>query len=97
MAVTLRLVRLGKSNRAFFRLRAADSRAATTGRFIEELGYLDPIEKDAAKQAVLKKERIEYWIGEGAKVSPTVASLLKKHGIVKPMKAQAKAAQPAKG
>jgi small subunit ribosomal protein S16 len=92
MAVTLRLVRLGRSNRAFFRLRAADSRNATTGRFIEELGHLDPILKDEAKQAVLKKERIEYWLAQGAKVTPTVASLLKKNGIAKP----AKTAQPAK-
>lgn len=81
MAVSLRLVRMGRRNRAFFRLRAGDSRAAPSGRFLEELGSLDPLAKDPGKQVVLKKDRIEYWIRQGARVSPTVQSLLKKHGI----------------
>lgn len=81
MAVTLRLVRLGRRNRAFYRLRASDSRDATTGRFIEDLGFVDPILRDEAKQVVLKKDRIEHWLGLGAKTSDTVRRLLKKHGI----------------
>jgi len=84
MAVTLRLVRMGRSQRAFFRLRAADSRYAATGRFIEELGSLDPLVRDEQKQVRLRKERIEYWLGQGARVSPTVRALLKKHGIARP-------------
>ena len=89
MAVTLRLVRLGRTHRAFFRLRAADSRSAATGPFIEELGFVDPLEKDTKKQAVLKTVRIEYWLRQGAKVSPTVKSLLKKHNIGVPAKSAA--------
>lgn len=81
MAVTLRLVRVGRRNRAFFRLRASDSRSATTGRFLEELGFVDPIEPDAAKQVVLKKDRIEFWLSKGAKTSPSVRSLFEKNGI----------------
>ncbi len=81
MAVTLRLVRLGRSHRAFFRLRAADSRWAATGRFIEELGSVDPLRRDEQKQVQLRKDRIEYWLSQGAQVSPTVKALLKKHGI----------------
>lgn len=81
MAVTLRLVRLGRRNRAFYRLRASDSRSATTGRFIEDLGYVDPVLKDESKQVVLKKDRIEHWLGLGAKTSDTVRRLLKKNGI----------------
>ena len=81
MAVSLRLVRCGRRNRAAFRLRASDSRFAPTGRFIEELGSLDPLEKDPAKQVRLKKERIEYWLNTGAKITPTVRTLLKKNGI----------------
>lgn len=81
MAVKLRLVRLGRRHRAFFRLRAGDERFAPTGRFIEELGYVDPLEKNPEKQVSLKQERIEYWLNSGAKVSPTVQTLLKKHGI----------------
>jgi small subunit ribosomal protein S16 len=83
MAVTLRLVRLGRRNRAFFRLRASDDRNPSTGRFLEELGTLDPIHKDAAKQVVLNKDRIEHWLGLGATTSNTVRSLLKKHGIAR--------------
>ncbi len=81
MSVSLRLVRQGRRHRPFFRLRVSDSRTAPTGRFLEELGTVDPLEEDPNKQAVLKKERIEYWLSHGAKVSPTVGSLLKKHGI----------------
>ena len=87
MAVTLRLVRLGRRNRAFYRLRASDSRNATTGRFIEDLGFVDPIIKNADKQVELKKDRIEFWLGRGAKTSDTVRRLLAKHGIAKPAKA----------
>ena len=83
MAVKLRLVRLGRRHRAFFRLRVGDERFAPTGRFIEEVGYVDPLSKDAAKQVVLKKDRIEHWLEKGAKVSPTVRTLLVKHGIGK--------------
>ncbi|HUN80461.1 MAG TPA: 30S ribosomal protein S16 [Phycisphaerae bacterium] len=87
MAVTLRLVRLGRRNRSFFRLRASDQRDATTGRFIEDLGYVDPVIKDTGKQVVLKKERIEHWLGLGAKTSDTVRRLLKKNGITTPARA----------
>lgn len=84
MAVKLRLTRLGRSHRSFFRLRAADERCPSDGRFIEELGFVDPIAKDPAKQVSLKRERIEHWLSMGAKVSPTVEKLLSKHGIRKP-------------
>ncbi len=83
MAVTLRLVRLGRRNRPFYRLRASDSRSATTGRFLEELGFVDPLEKDPSKQVVIKKERIEYWLGQGAKTSDTVRTLLRKQGVAR--------------
>ncbi|RIK66759.1 MAG: 30S ribosomal protein S16 [Planctomycetota bacterium] len=81
MAVTLRLVRLGRKNKPFFRLRVSDSRSAATGRFIEELGYVDPIEPDESRQVVLKKERVEHWLSCGATASDTVRKLLKKQGI----------------
>jgi small subunit ribosomal protein S16 len=87
MAVTIRLVRMGRRNRAFFRLRAADKRDATGGRFLEELGYVDPIEKDPAKAVKLNKDRIEYWLGRGAQTSDSVRNLLKRQGIARPTKA----------
>ncbi len=89
MAVALRLVRLGRRHRPFYRLRVSDSRNAPTGRFIEELGTVDPLEKDESKAVVLKKERIEHWLQHGATPSETVKNLLKKHGVGAPAQAQA--------
>ena len=81
MAVKLRLKRMGRSNRSFFRLSAIDSRSPRNGRVIEELGFYDPREKDAAKQFVAKLERCKHWLDTGAIPSPTVSSLLKKSGL----------------
>jgi small subunit ribosomal protein S16 len=72
---------LGRRNRAFYRLRAADSRDASTGRFIEDLGYVDPVLRDENKQTTLRKDRIEHWLKRGATTSNTVRRLLKKNGI----------------
>lgn len=82
--VSIRMVRLGRRNRPFFRIRAADSRNAAGGRFIEELGTVDPIEKNPEKQVVLKRDRIEHWLRFGAQPSDTVRSLLEKHRIGAP-------------
>lgn len=90
----MRLVRLGRRHRPFFRLRVADERAAPTGRFIEELGFVDPLLKNQSEAEVLKKDRIVHWLDQGAKVSPTVASLLKRHGISR-SKAEAQSTEPA--
>ena len=81
MAVKLRLVRMGRRNRSFFRLRVGDERYAPTGRFLEEVGYVNPHEKDREKGEVIDRERVEYWLSKGAKTSETVASMLKRHGI----------------
>ena len=81
MAVKLRLKRMGRSHRAYFRLNAIDSRAPRDGRVIEELGSYDPKAKDAAKQFVAKLERCKYWLDVGAVPSETVSSLLKKSGL----------------
>src|SRR4051794_30274558 len=81
MAVKLRLKRLGRTNYAFFRLNAIDSRTARDGRVIEELGYYDPANKDQAKQFVAKLDRCRYWLEHGAIPSETVSSLLKKSGV----------------
>lgn len=81
MSVKLRLRRLGRKNRAFFRLNAIDSRSPRDGRVIEELGHYDPCEKDKAKQFVAVLDRCKYWLDKGAIPSETVSSLLKKSGI----------------
>ena len=81
MAVKLRLKRLGRSNGAFFRLNAIDSRSPRDGRVIEELGYYDPRNKEQGKQFVAKLDRCRYWLDVGAVPSETVSSLLKKSGV----------------
>src|SRR5580700_11858053 len=81
MSVKLRLKRMGRSNRAFFRLNAIDSRSPRDGRVIEELGFYDPRAKDAAKQFVAKLDRCKHWLDVGAVPSETVSSLLKKSGL----------------
>jgi len=81
MAVKLRLMRMGRRHKPFFRLNAIDSRSPRDGKIVEKLGYYDPLEKNQDKQIVFKKDRIEYWLGVGAIPSDTVAELIAKIGI----------------
>jgi len=81
MAVKLRLKRMGRKNRAFYRLSAIDSRSPRDGRTIEELGFYDPCSADKAKQFVAKIDRCKHWLDVGAIPSQTVSSLLKKQGL----------------
>src|ERR1700684_4161236 len=81
MSVKLRLKRMGRSNAAFYRLNAIDSRSPRDGRVIEELGHYDPRNKDLTKQFVAKLDRCKHWLDVGAVPSGTVSSLLKKSGI----------------
>lgn len=81
MSVKLRLKRMGRTNRAFFRLNAIDSRAPRNGRVIEELGFYDPLQSELAKQFVAKLDRCKHWLDVGAVPSETVSSLLKKSGL----------------
>ena len=83
MSVKLRLRRDGSKKRPFYHLVAADSRRARNGRFIEELGYYNPIVAAQAEPTlVLKDERIRYWLSVGAQPSETAAALLKKKGLM---------------
>ena len=81
MAVKLRLKRMGRTNAAFYRLNAIDSRSPRDGRVIEELGHYDPLHKDQSKQFVAKLDRCKHWLDVGAVPSETVSSLLKKSGL----------------
>ncbi len=81
MSVKLRLKRLGRTNHAFYRLNAMESRAPRDGRVIEELGYYDPTNKDQAKQFNANLDRCRFWLDHGAVPSETVSSLLKKNGV----------------
>ena len=81
MAVRLRLKRMGRTHRSFFRLNAIDGRNPRDGRVIEPLGWYDPCNKDPEQQVKLDVERIQYWLSVGAQPSDTVSDLLKRHGI----------------
>jgi len=76
MAVHIRLRRIGKNpkKRPHFRLSVFDERRGRDSRFIEELGYYMP----ASGTVKLNKERIAYWVKNGAQLSATVKSLVKK-------------------
>ena len=79
--VKLRLKRLGRRHRPYYRLNAIDQRSPRDGRSIEELGTYDPLESDESKQFECNEERVKYWISVGAQPSETVAALLKKAGV----------------
>jgi small subunit ribosomal protein S16 len=81
VAVRLRLKKMGRRHRSFFRLGAMDSRSPRGGRMVEELGWYDPCAKDADKTVSLNRERIEYWLGVGALPTETVRDLLVKNGF----------------
>jgi small subunit ribosomal protein S16 len=72
--------KMGRKHRPFFRICAVDRRAPRDGRVIEELGYYDPMCKEKDARAVLKAERVDYWLGVGAQPSDKCAVLIKKYG-----------------
>lgn len=81
MSVRIRLKRLGAKKRPTYRFVAADSRMPRDGRFIETLGFYNPIEKPATVKVF--EERMTYWLNKGAQPSSTVATILKQVGFMK--------------
>jgi len=79
--VKIRLQKLGRRNRAFFRVVVMDARAKRQGTYLEKLGQYDPVEKDSAKQLTVSVERAKHWLGQGAQPTEAVAHLLEKAGI----------------
>ncbi len=81
MAVRIRLMRMGARNRPFYRIVAADSESPRDGKFLDILGYYDPL-KDPA-EIKINKEKVKYWLEKGALVTEAARALLKKEGILK--------------
>jgi small subunit ribosomal protein S16 len=79
MPVRVRLTRKGAKKRPFYRIVAADSEAPRDGRFIEVLGYYDPLQDPA--HVSLDDEKVKKWIQRGATVSETVGSILRRMGV----------------
>ena len=80
MAVKMRLRRMGAKKAPFYRVIVADSRSPRDGRFIEEIGYYNPLTNPA--EIKIDAEKAKKWIDSGAQPTETVKSLLKKSGIV---------------
>jgi small subunit ribosomal protein S16 len=80
VAVRIRMKMMGRKHRPFFRICAVDSRNPRDGRVLEELGIYDPMVSDTDARALLKGERIDYWLGVGAQPSLKVQTLIKKYG-----------------
>ena len=78
MSVKIRLKRMGSKKNAFYRMVVADERAPRDGRYIEELGYYNPLTKDLK----LNNEKAQDWIGKGAQPTDTARALLKKSGAI---------------
>ena len=81
MAVRLRLSRIGRHKRPFYRVVAVDSRMRRDGRCIEVLGTHDPLKEPALTE--LRAERVLDWLRKGAQPSVTVRALLRRSGIWK--------------
>ncbi len=75
--VTIRLQRGGAKKRPFYQVVVADSRFARDGRFIERVGFFNPIASGSEEQARIDLERINHWVSQGASLSDRVASLVK--------------------
>jgi len=75
--VVIRLARGGAKKRPFYNIVAADSRNRRDGRFIERVGYYNPVAAASEKGLVINTERLEYWKQNGAQLSPTVLRLAK--------------------
>ncbi|MGQ9604888.1 MAG: 30S ribosomal protein S16 [Thermogutta sp.] len=80
MAVRIRMKKLGRKHRPFFRICATDARSPRDGRVIEELGTYDPMIPETDARVTLNVERVQYWLGVGAQPSEKVAVLIKKYG-----------------
>ena len=74
--VTIRLSRGGSKKRPFYHVTVTDSRNSRDGRFIERVGFFNPIARGQEERLRVDQERVEYWVGQGAKVSERVAKLL---------------------
>jgi small subunit ribosomal protein S16 len=99
VAVVIRMKKMGRTHRHYFRIVAIDKRQPRDGRVIEELGTYDPHVKNKDERCTLVPSRIKYWMSVGAKPSDQCDVLIKKHmarfEAAEADAAKAKAAEPA--
>ena len=80
MSVRIRMKKMGRKHRPFFRICAMEIRVPRDGRVLEELGTYDPMVPETDARARLNSERIKYWLSVGAQPSDKVSVLIKKYG-----------------
>ena len=80
MSVKIRLKRMGMKKKPFYRVVVADAHSPRDGRFIEEIGYYNPM--TAPAEIKVDSERAKYWLVSGAQPTDTVRTLLKKTGVI---------------
>lgn len=77
--VTIRLSRGGSKKKPFYQVVVTDSRNRRDGRYIERIGFFNPVASGTAERLRLDKDRVDHWVGLGAQLSDRVASLVKEH------------------
>ena len=75
--VTIRLSRGGSKKRPFYHLTVADSRKSRNGRYIERVGFFNPLARGGEQRLRVELDRVDHWVGTGATLSDRVASLVK--------------------
>lgn len=75
--VTIRLARGGSKKRPFYHFTVTDSRRALSGRFIERVGFFNPIARGQEERLRVDQDRVDYWVGQGAQISERAAKLVK--------------------
>jgi len=75
--VTIRLARGGAKKSPFYQIVVTDSRSARDGRFIEKIGFFNPMARGQEVRLEMKADRVEHWIGKGAQTSQRVSTLIK--------------------
>ncbi|HCX65012.1 MAG TPA: 30S ribosomal protein S16 [Eubacteriaceae bacterium] len=80
MSVKIRMKRIGAKKKPFYRIVVADSRAPRDGKFIEELGYYNPVSEPV--EFKVDSEKAQKWLKDGAQPSDTVKALFKKNGVI---------------
>ena len=88
MAVKIRLKRMGSNKKPFYRIVVADSRSPRDGKFIEEIGYYNPVSQP--KQVKINDEKAVKWLSNGAQPTDTVKTLLFNNGVMEKFEASKK-------
>ena len=78
MALKIRLRQQGRTNRAFYRLVVTDARSPRDGKYVEALGWYNPIEEADDKKLAIKTDRIQHWLNVGAQLTENVENLIRK-------------------